>query len=246
VTSFFAALRFLTVLPVPEGWCGGEEALKRSVPFFAVVGLCIGGLAAGMGAALGRVLPPLPVAVLVVMFLMAASGGLHVDGLADTADGFFSSRSRDRMLEIMRDSRTGPMGTAAVACVLVLKVAALASVPPSRMLGAVLLMPVAGRCGIAVVMAVLPYARTDGGLCAAFLGRRTIGQAVWALAIFSLVAWWASGWMGLGTVAASVVAALLFANRCRRKIGGFTGDTLGAVCEIVEVIPALAAAVRMV
>lgn len=245
MTSFFAALRFLTVLPVPGGWCGGEEALKRSVPFFAVVGLCIGGLAAGMDAAFIRILPPLPVAVLVVIFLMAASGGLHVDGLADTADGFFSSRSRDRTLEIMRDSRTGPMGTAAVACVLVLKVAALASVPPSRMLGAVLLMPVAGRCGIAVVMAVLPYARTDGGLCVAFLGGRTIRQAVWALAIFSLVAWWASGWMGLGTVAASAVAALLFANHCRRKIGGFTGDTLGAVCEIVEVIPVLAAVVRM-
>ncbi len=245
MTSFFAALRFLTILPVPGGWCGGEEALKRSVPFFAVVGLCIGGLAAGVDAAFLRILPPLPAAVLVVLFLMAASGGLHVDGLADTADGFFSSRGRERMLEIMRDSRTGPMGTAAVACVLVLKVAALASVPPTRMLGAALLMPVAGRFGIAVVMAALPYARTDGGLCAVFLRGRTSGQAVWALAIFSFVAWWASGWMGLGTVAVSAVAALLFANYCRHKIGGFTGDTLGAVCEIVEVIPALAAAARI-
>jgi hypothetical protein len=206
VTSFFAALRFLTVLPVPGCWCGGEEALKRSVPFFAVVGLCIGGLAAGMDAAFIRILPPLPVAVLVVIFLMAASGGLHVDGLADTADGFFSSRSRERMLEIMQDSRTGPMGTAAVACVWCEG----SRWPPFPFadVGAVLLMPAGsvrhrGRHGRP---SVCPHGRglrrsrgrrSGGGVGAGdLLARRLVGV----------------GLDGAGTVAASVVAVLLFAS----------------------------------
>lgn len=242
---FFAALRFLTVLPVPERWCGGEEELRRGVSFFTAVGICIGGFAAVLDSALGRILPPLPAAVLVVIFLAAASGGLHLDGLADTADGFFSSRTRDRILEIMRDSRTGPMGAAAVACLVILKAAAIASLPPARRWGAILLMPVAGRCALAVMMAVLPYARTDGGLCRVFLGSRPARRAAWVLILFASAAWWALGWTGLGAAAVSVVATLLLSLYGHRKIGGFTGDTLGAACEIVEVIPALAAAVRM-
>ncbi|MBI5419722.1 MAG: adenosylcobinamide-GDP ribazoletransferase [Deltaproteobacteria bacterium] len=241
---FFAALRFLTILPIPARWCGGEDELGRSIPFFTAVGLCIGGLAAVSDYLLRRILPPFPAAVLVVIVLLAASGGLHIDGLADTADGFFSFRTRDRILEIMRDSRTGPMGAAAVACVIALKIAVLASVPRPLRWGTVLLMPVAGRCALAVTMALLPYARTNGGLCHWFLKGRPARQAAWAFAVFAFAAWWALGWMGLVIAGTSVISALLFAGYSYRRIGGFTGDTLGAACELVEMIPALAAAVR--
>ena len=243
--SFFSALRFLTPLPVPEAWAGGERELSRGVWFFPIVGLLIGGVAAAVCFGLDRVLPPLPTSAIVVCVLIAASRGLHLDGLADTADGIFSSRPRDRVLEIMRDSRTGAMGVVAVVCVVLLKTALLTSVAPE---GArwrtVLLMPLAGRCAIVVTMALFRYARADGGLATSFLSRHAGRWAllVWAPVVALVAGWLLAGTEGLVATAASIGAGLVVGLYCRRRIGGFTGDTLGATNELVECVPALVAA----
>ena len=133
---FLAAIQFLTILPLPGAWHPDERALGGSLPFFPVVGLGIGAAVALSDWGLGRLFPVGVTSVLAVILLIAASGGLHIDGLADTADGFFSSRPRERILEIMRDSRTGPMGVAAIVCVVALKIALIASVAgPWRVVG---------------------------------------------------------------------------------------------------------------
>lgn len=240
---FFAAIRFLTILPLPASWAGDEVALKRSVPFFPVVGLLIGGVAAGTAYALTHVLPPLPAAVLITTVLAGVSGGLHLDGLADSADGLLSARPRQRVLEIMKDSHIGAMGVIALVLVLCLKISALGSLPGDALWRAALLMPVAGRCALVLAMAMVPYARPDGGLGRLFFERRPRVSAVWAIVVLAATGWLVAGYAGVAAAGASLVLVGLFTTYTYLRIGGATGDTLGATCEIVELVPPLTLAV---
>ncbi|XHR30773.1 MAG: adenosylcobinamide-GDP ribazoletransferase [Chthoniobacteraceae bacterium] len=236
-----AALQFLTICPGVARIACDEREIGRSTPWFPVVGLLIGLLVAYLDRGLGLIFPPLLSSAIAVVALAAASGGLHADGLADTADGFLSSRPRERMLEIMRDSRTGAMGVLAIVCVLILKVAALASVPAGMRFATLLLMPLAGRCSMVFQMQWLPYARS-GGLCSVFVQNRRRSDAVLALAFLVAGGWLIGGAFGLCTAGIVLVGTGLFSLWSRGKIGGFTGDTLGAGCELTELLPAFIAA----
>jgi adenosylcobinamide-GDP ribazoletransferase len=242
---FFAALQFLTVIPVPAKLAGGTDELEESVSYFPLAGLLIGLIAAGFDRVLFPHLPPFVTSILVVMLLVMISGGLHMDGLADTADGFLSARSREKMLEIMRDSRTGVMGTIAVVFAILFKVAVLNPIPLDLRWKAILFMPFAGRVAIVLMMTLLPYVRTEGGVATLFQKRRSRLHVLWA-AVFLFAAWWLmGGWMGFTVGLFPLAAAALFSVYCFRKIGGFTGDTLGAVCEITEIVVPLVMLVWM-
>ena len=236
---FFAAVQFLTIVPVPAGWGQNDTDLARSTPFFPLVGLLIGAVIAVLAIALGKLLPTWPASVLIVTALFAASGGLHMDGLADAADGLLSARPRGRMLEIMRDSRIGTMGATAVACILCLKMAVVGSLNPEMCWRAVLLMPVAGRCALVLGIGLLPYVRADGGLGELFYRGRAVRDSLWAVLILGLAGWLVAGVAGLAAAFASLLLVVVLAFYTYRKIGGATGDTLGASCEIVEIVPAL-------
>ena len=237
--GFLAAIRFLTVLPLPGKWGTRERELAGSPVYFPVVGLLLGVVAAAAAIGVAEILPMLPAAALLIILLVAFSGGFHLDGLSDTADGFLSSRTRKRILEIMKDSRTGVMGVMAIVCVLLLKVAAVSSIPEEKLWRVIFLMPLAGRCSLVISMAVLPYARAEGGLGKLFLSRRRPLSGAWGAALLGFAGWHALGWAGLATAGATVLVTLLFCAYCYRKIGGATGDTLGAMCEIAELVPAL-------
>jgi adenosylcobinamide-GDP ribazoletransferase len=251
---FLAALRFLTVIPVPGTRGTGEAELAGSVPFFPVVGLLLGSAAAiaAWGLSLGA--PPLVSSAVIVVVLLAFSGGLHIDGLADAADGLLSARPRERALEIMQDSHVGALGVVAIVGVLLVKFASLASLPPGSLWRAAFLMPVAGRCALVVEMALLPYVR-PGGLGAVFFRKRPVGAAVGAVVVLVVASWAAVGaggpspaeglrcTGGLIVAAACVAVTLALAAYFRHRLGGATGDTLGATCEIVEIVPALVLAV---
>jgi adenosylcobinamide-GDP ribazoletransferase len=239
--SFLAAVRFLTIVPLPAGESGEETHLSRSVPFFPVIGLLIGLGVATLDAALFHLFPPFLTSVFVVIVLIAVSGGLHLDGLADTADGIFSSRPPEQMLEIMRDSRTGPMGVAALVCVIALKIAAIGSIEVGRRWAALLMVPLAGRCALVILLILLPYARSEGGLATVFQKNKSTLQAIWAIVLLALVGWLSAGSAGLVMAAVSIAGILLFAGFIYARIGGTTGDTLGAACEIVEALPAIVA-----
>jgi adenosylcobinamide-GDP ribazoletransferase len=236
--QLLAALRFLTILPIPGTWGTAEADLAGSVPWFPVVGLLLGALAAAVAWGASLVLPPLVAAVVILGVLLTFSGCLHLDGLSDTADGCLSSRSRERMLEIMQDSRTGAMGVVAVVVLLLAKFAALASLPAKVLWPAVLLMPLAGRCAMVVHMAVLPCVRPSG-LGAVFYQRRPRLSAIWAVGVLAAVAWGLLGRRGLVVCGAGLAVTLALAVYLHHKLGGTTGDTFGAVCEIVEVVPVL-------
>lgn len=231
VRRFLAALQFLTVIPVPTAF--EPEEIGRSVPFFPLVGLAIGIAIACLDVVVLRAMPRPVEAVLLVVLLAAASGGLHLDGLADTADGFLSSRPKERILEIMRDSRIGTMGVLGLFFVLGLKAAALGTLSGPATLGAIILAPLAGRCMLVLAMGTIPSARPEG-LASVFLAHWKPWHAAWAVGFLGVVSLILFGWRGIvyATVAVAVTLALnLYAHR---KIGGITGDTLGAACECAE------------
>jgi adenosylcobinamide-GDP ribazoletransferase len=236
--GLLAAVRFLTIVPIP-GTCGAEDTdLARSPPFFPVVGLLLGALAALLAWAASLVAPPMVVSAAVVVLLLSFSGCLHLDGLCDTADGLLSARPRDRALEIMKDSHVGTMGVMAAVCVLLMKFASLASLRADCLWPAVLLMPLAGRCAMVVHMALLPYVRS-GGLGSAFYTNRRYVAAIEAVVVLVAVCWLVFGPSGCIVAAVWTAAVLALAVYLRCKIGGATGDTFGATCEMIEVLPPL-------
>lgn len=231
---FFAAWGFLTIIPCPMSH-QNTDTLGKSVPCYPLVGAILGCMAYGAVwlFAHGLHLPPAVGAVLLTILLGAFSGGLHLDGLADTADGFLSSRPRERILEIMRDSRIGAMGVLGLFAVLALKIAALASLPLTEVLISAAMMPLAGRVAIVISMSFLPYARQDG-LATIFYMHRRHWHAVWAVLFLAGIGFLFWGLKGLSFAIVTVVICGIWALVTFRKIGGATGDTLGAGCEFAE------------
>ena len=229
----WAALGFLTVLPLPAACRHSEDDLVKSVPFFPLIGLLIGLSAMGIAAGLEGIFPPLVLSVILVLWLAAVHGGLHLDGLGDTADGFFGHRSRERILAIMRDSYIGAYGCLAIIGSLVLKVAALASISADHRLKAVLLAPLAGRCIIPPMLAFVPCARPDG-LAAFFCHSRAVWESWLALAVLAVMAWFIAHWAGVIAGVVTLATTTALALWYRRKIGGITGDTVGAANEVAE------------
>lgn len=238
---FFSALSFLTIVRVPHRWCGDKTALSRSLDWYAVVGLFIGAVMALLDHALCALLPgTLLPSALVVIALIAVSGGLHIDGVADSADAFMSSRDRDTMLTIMKDSRIGAMGALTIGGLLLIKFAALASLPDDARWPVILLTPLAGRVALVLPLVSLPYAR-PGGLATLSHQQAEPRHAWLSGSLLAVTALMLLHGPGLIIAALVLLLTLLFGRYCRGKIGGFTGDTLGATRELAELVTLVAA-----
>jgi adenosylcobinamide-GDP ribazoletransferase len=239
LARFCTALRFLTVIPLT--WRAEDDSryFDTCLVFFPVIGALIG-TAGAAGIYLTRLFfPEQVVAIIAVVYLGAISGFLHLDGLSDSADGLLSARPRETSLTIMKDSRVGAMGVIAVVLILLAKYCALSSLGPGQLCLAVFFMPLAGRCAILFTMACLPYARPEGGLGRLFYAKHCKATALAAfLSLFMLFAFLAPARLTYALFAILAVN-ILFGRWCLRRLGGATGDTLGAVCELTEVITAL-------
>jgi adenosylcobinamide-GDP ribazoletransferase len=238
MTHLRSAVRFMTILPAGPPTAFDAVAMA---PWFPVVGLLLGGLLAGGDALAARWWGEATVAALDVALLAVLTGAFHLDGLADTADGLFSHRSRERALEIMKDSRIGSMGVVALCGVLALKWAAIAELPGNRSL-LLLLVPAYARGGILFAMRSLPYGRPGGGTGSAFFSRRPGAPAFWALAVTVCLSP-ALGPAALGVNAAFALATAGLIAFYRRRLGCVTGDMLGAMIEITETMLFLAAGI---
>ncbi|KGM54634.1 cobalamin synthase [Lysobacter daejeonensis GH1-9] len=230
VKPLLVALGFLTRLPVPSGVFDDARAQARSLACYPLVGAILGGLLVGLASLLHGV-PPLLVAALLLTWWVASTGALHLDGLADSADAWVGGLGdRERTLSIMKDPRSGPMAVAAVVLLLLLKFAALASLPASAW-GGLLLAPLLGRAALTLAFLTTPYARAQGlgtGLRAA---PRALSAAAVLLAAGVAIAF---GQAGLVALVAAIVVFLLWRRACMQRLGGFTGDTAGALAECVE------------
>jgi len=234
VKAIVAAFAFLTRLPVWRGPLRDVD-LGRSVSFFPLVGLVLGLALTGVGAALSGGVAPTLVAVLLAALLAGLTGGLHLDGLADVFDGLAGGRGdRARTLEIMRDSRIGAQGAAALTLLLIAKVAALSQVAERRDLLALLAFPTVARWLAALLIVVFPYARPEG-LGRAFSGEAGRVQAGLATGIAAVVVAVLGPSFILPTLG-TAAAVLGFAFWLHRRLGGMTGDVYGAAIELGEVV----------
>lgn len=236
------ALSLFTVIPVGTGGELGPGEAARAVLWMPAVGLLLGVLGGGVVVGAGGSGPRrLLGAVLAVGLLALLTGGLHLDGLADTADGLGSRRPRDEALAIMRRSDVGPFGVAALVFTVLVQITALATVSPGwPAAGAVAAAAVTGR--VAVVLATgpgSPAARPDGFgalVAAATTARARIAAGTAVLAAAAGTAAVASGPATALRAAAAVLAGLLAAELLRRtaarRLGGLTGDVFGALIEL--------------
>lgn len=233
--EFLLALQFLTRLPVTVKGEVDDKKMARSMSWFALVGLLLGALGAGVHA-LASLVFALPVSnFLTLAFLIFLTGNLHGDGLMDTADGFFCGRSRDRMLEIMRDSLVGSHGVMAGILIITGKLVLLGQMPQGMQGIAFILALSLGRWSQVYGAALYPYARTGGGV-ANFTSHVGYGELLFnsvtvvAITLFLLNL---KGIILLGAVLAGTALLQLYSSK---KIGGITGDTLGATNECIELL----------
>jgi len=239
----FIALQFFTRVPVPR-WVGFEsDWLHQSARHFALIGVIVGAVAAAVLWAASWVLP-LPVAVLLSMAAtMLLTGGFHEDGWADTCDGLGGAVSRERALEIMKDSRIGAYGAMGLLMMLALKAATLTSLPAAWGCAALLLGHTASRAASTALIRFLPYAGDIEHAKAKPLAQRiSAGGLVvscgWALLVAGGLAMCQPLWRI--PVAAGLLISVLGATFCarwfRRRLGGVTGDTLGATQQLTELL----------
>ncbi len=230
--AFWAALQFLTRLPTPHVEI--DAAVRGvSVLFYPLVGLLVGALLALLHWPLATADAGLEAALLLLAWALP-TGGLHLDGLADSADAWLGSHGdRVRALAIMKDPYTGPAGAVAVVLVLLVKFAALSALLGESAWEALVVAPLLGRAALVALLLTTPYVRPEGigAEHAAHLPRvGAIGVLVaTGVAVVAFLEW--DGLWLLAAVAAAIYGLRLL---MLRRLGGTTGDTLGASCEIVE------------
>ncbi len=237
--DLLTAVQFLTRLPVPSAPYE-PDSLARAVKFFPIAGLLIGSGSALLYCALVPHLPLSIVALSIVLYLVVITGGLHEDGLADSADGFGGGWGRERVLAIMRDSRIGTYGAAALALTLMARVLLIAALPRTQAVAWLIAAPVLSRWTILPLSFFLPAARSGGdegidGQGARIARLTTRGSLiVGSLLALAIVA----ALLRIHVIApilASMGAALATALYYKRRIGGVTGDGFGATCQLAEV-----------
>lgn len=231
----FAAIAFLTRAPLPAHWQFDAADVGRATPLFPLVGAGLGAVSAATLFALAW-LPPTLAAVLLVALAAWLTGALHMDGLADTADGFGGGRTREDALRIMRDHCIGTYGAVALILLIVVKVLAIgALIERDAALPYLILAPALGRWTTVALSFLLPYARRgEGGLGAAVTDHVGWAELSEATIIAGALTLFVAGRSGAWCWLVVLVVTAFNARLCRRKIGGVTGDTLGANTEACE------------
>ncbi len=236
-----AAIRFLTILPVPgttqlfETDEEDESGFIIGSAYFPLIGLLLAVLLWLLLLVTNSIFPPLVLAALLVVAQTVLTGGLHLDGLMDTCDGLFGGSTPERKLEIMRDSRVGSFGVLGGGCILLLRFAAFASMRVQLLTVTLFMVLPVARWAMILAVGVFPGARLSG-LGSAF--RRTVtGQHLLAAGITTVVIVLLAGHLaGLLVLLVGTLVALAVGILISRQLGGLTGDSYGAIEEITEIV----------
>ena len=238
--DFLNAVRFLTIVPVPAAQSTMDgDWLARSLAYFPLVGAAIGALSGAVLLIASGVWSGAIPALLAVAASVAVTGALHEDGLADTADGLGGGRTPERRLAIMKDSSIGVYGALALGFGVALRVAALAALPPSTAAAALVAVHAMARIAPAVVMSAMAYAGDAKAMKAGYSETpmtqfgKTWMAGVTLLALLPLA--FVSVRAAIAGVLAGAVLAVWLMRRAKKLIGGYTGDVLGAVEQMVEI-----------
>lgn len=234
MTPFFIALQFLTIFPVQLKQMPSKQQNAQSLLFYPVIGLIIGLIL----FALAHLLQAIPVILLSSVILVLwiwLTGGLHLDGLADTADAWVGGfGDPERTLAIMKDLSCGPIGVLSLIILCLIKWSALYVLLQERLYSALILFPLLSRLAPLFLFLTTPYVRKKGlGTSIAEFIPKTAAIIVFVLSLLTSVYW---GWAGM-LCALSMLGTLLYLkHKFIQRIGGITGDTVGASIEICEAV----------
>lgn len=238
---FITGLQFLTRIHIAKQSEWSPESFGRSVKFFPLIGGIIGILLVIINQFFadylpftGFYMPPHVLTTLLIVVNIILTGGLHCDGLMDTMDGIFSGRPKERMLEIMKDSRVGANGVMAFVLLIILKWSLLMDISPLSLPTALLIMPVLGRFAMVMGITTFPYARPDGigKAFAQYADKYTlyIGLVLTLLIVVPV------GKQAILSLAIVSICTMLFARFVTNLLGGLTGDIYGAMSELAEIM----------
>ena len=223
IKGFIILLQFMTRIPIPLKVEYDEEKLGKSIKYFPLVGLIIGFFLFAVNFLAGKVIENRQItAVVVIIAEILITGLIHIDGLADTADGLFSYAGKEKMLEIMKDSRIGTNGTVALILYFLAKTVFLSGVKPEY----ILLYPIISRMSTSINAGLGEYARKKG--MSNEIIEKNDKKAVLSFVILGL--------KGLIVLALAILFILFFMKNVKKKIDGITGDTMGASLEITAII----------
>lgn len=241
--ALLIALQFLTRLPVTLPGMPSPEQVGRSLLWYPAVGLLLGLLLWGAHLLLGQTSPLLQAAIILALWV-GLSGGLHMDGLADTADAWVGGfGDRERTLAIMKDPRSGPIAVVVLVLLLLLKFAALFTLLQAGQGIYLLLLPWLGRSLLPLLLATTPYVRS-GGLGQALVDHLPRRQLPWVLGLH-LLGMLLFGWQGLLVLATGLLLFAWLRRALLQRLGGTTGDTAGALVELAECGALLALALSL-
>ena len=231
--GLLTALRFLTRIPIGE-YPKDEKRLGKSMAYFPIVGLILGGILILVNWGFSILLAPLVADALTIIALIVLTGALHIDGFIDTIDGLAGGKTKEEILKIMRDSRVGAFGIVGVVSLIMLKLVLLHEMPLEIKRGALLLFPVMGRWAMVVATSLSLYARKKG-TGKAFLDYCGRKELIIASLITLIITGGFLKILGLELFLFILALTLLLTRFISKRINGMTGDTLGAVNEIIEV-----------
>ncbi|MCX7796624.1 MAG: adenosylcobinamide-GDP ribazoletransferase [bacterium] len=234
MSEFIEALRFLTILPIKMPF--DESALKRSTKFFPLVGLFIGIISLLSFFILSRCFSR-DISIFITIFIWEfISGGIHLDGFADTIDGLMSRKNREGILEVMRDSRIGTFGAIGIFFILGIKYLSLSNSNMPNV--SLLISPMVGRFLITLSIFLFPYARKEGK-GSIFSGTLSRGNLIFVFILTLALSFVIGKIHGLIASFFTLLFGYLFALYLNWRIGGLTGDNYGAICEFTEAVALL-------
>lgn len=236
IKRFIMSLQFLTKIPIPIKIEFTEEDFGKCVLLSPLVGIVLGGILALVYFLLAFLFPPIITGFLTLVVYVFLTGGLHLDGLGDTFDGVFSYREKEKILEIMKDSRLGTNGLLVIVFLLLLDGLFIGYLPAHIAILGVFLMPVAGKISVVVTGATNHYIDRSYGMSKTFVTycnlKNSLPILLFSLLIFGLC----FSYKGLVLFIIIFIFAFLASRFFARKIGGVTGDVIGAVVELTQLI----------
>ncbi|MBC6695413.1 adenosylcobinamide-GDP ribazoletransferase [Terrisporobacter mayombei] len=241
---FIGILQFMTRIPIKAD-IGFDEEFHKSIVYFPLVGFVIGLISYLIGCLAIKVFDPFVTSILIVGAEVIITGGLHIDGLGDTFDAIYSNRDKERMLEIMKDSRLGTNSLLAILFLVLIKIGVLTNIINANLLWIIIFMPLVSRLGV-IVMLYKTVTPRKVGMGNIFIGKATLSMfiiaVIYSIAIIGLISkfiFLSSDLLLIKLLSSILIVMLfdyLFKNHIYKKIDGITGDILGCTIELGELI----------
>ena len=239
IKQLIILIQFMTRIPVFVNVEYDEEKLGKSIKYFPLVGAIIGIFLYGINILAGKITENRQIAAIIIIIAeIFITGLIHIDGLADTADGLFSYAEKEKILEIMKDSRVGTNGAVALILYFMTKVILLSEIRPEY----IILYPVISRLSTSINAGLGEYARKNG-MSNGIIGKNGKKEAVISIIITMILSFIILKAKGLIILIFAILFILLLMKGVKRKIGGITGDTMGASLELTSILVLLAGVV---